>query len=277
MTLQKSQMKAAVVHEIGCEIEDKLEGARAELAQQQGALQFGKAAAKAVAALTEHVKREFAEGYFDKMVKETPTEELAAKIASEVSRRIGTCSNLLTHLTQQIPDQIAKAKGRIQEDEAIIKMLKKKADAEVEKLKAIADAVARGDLAMEDGAPVAVTSAGASLQGAHPGMTLKQQRLAEEEAEDGGASPTNGANGAAEPQLPEPDEDEDAAEGAPDEPQEPELESEGEAEGEEEDALEGDTGDLDEEPDEGEPPEDESPAEETDDEEAEEAASGSDS
>lgn len=152
MTTEKSELRAAVFHDVGTALDDRLEKALEELHQLRGAAEGIRTGAVAVTKLHGNVDAEVNEGHLD-----LAQAELAKKW---VTRAAGVLSNLALGADGRV---LAK-QGAIDALRAAVGMVKTKYDQEV----ALAHPVAP-----QPGSP----------DDRHPGPPLRVVRLAEEAAE----------------------------------------------------------------------------------------------
>jgi len=174
MGLDKSEVKLAILHNLGCKVDDMLEGVRHERFRAEGASRALVQATKAIRQLAELVDDDV-----DKERYELPT---AAKIKEYLDR----AASLVESMASNARNQQLAGSGRTEAMDQVVKYLKKEYDLEEAKKQAFEAAVE------EDEAEADVRPQERAV-GQRPGRTIKQQRLAEEEA----ASDT--------PPLPEPD------------------------------------------------------------------------
>jgi len=105
----------------------------------------------------------------------------AAKFAKKFLNRAWGC---VSSLKDSAEHKRAVAMGSAQTYARILETVEKQHQAELASLEAFNLALEKGDVVMEDGGPMYVGEDQAP-SGVHPGPTLKQRRLAEEEAADG--------------------------------------------------------------------------------------------
>lgn len=173
MSIAKSQMKMAVVSDIGNRFDDMLEAANGQRQQSIGARAAAAQIAKNTRTLLATIEQDFEKGELEKVMGEG---ELAVRrlIKTYVSRTISACDVTTEHYANI--GQIAA--GKIEAFEQAVKLLKKEHDVEQSKVSSVLAAVDSGAAAVV-GDDIMVATPGASVAGAHPGRTLKQQRLAE--------------------------------------------------------------------------------------------------
>lgn len=103
----------------------------------------------------------------------------AAKFAKTFLNRAWGC---VASLKDSAEHKRAVAMGSAQTLARIVDELEKQHQAEIARLAALRAALEQGEIVMEDGDPMYVGE-GRAPTGVHPGPTIKQRRIAEEEAE----------------------------------------------------------------------------------------------
>lgn len=160
--MDKSEMKAAVLHEVGVKSEDMCEAARLDAARHEGGISALLAAAKQIAGLAAHVDRDMDEGAFASL--EGPL-AVAGAIKKYLSRAVAVVESGM----KAEDNQRLVCEGRAQAFKLMVDNMKRLHDQEVEKSKQ-RQALADGESVV--GRPV----------GTHPGLSIKEQRLLEEAA-----------------------------------------------------------------------------------------------
>lgn len=181
MTVEKSKLKAAFAHDIGCQVDDQLEAAKKKIEQARGGRNALKSATQFVAKLMEHVDKDREEGLLD------PTKldgELA--VAALLKRYIQRCAGVVDNLATQGEIQLQQAMGEARGLEQVVQRLKAVHDQEIAKAQAVDEAVKHGTIEVEDGRPAGVDRA----VGAHPGNPAADRK-------GNGASRKNGRKRAA--------------------------------------------------------------------------------
>lgn len=159
--MDKGELKAAVVHEVGVKVDDMLESAKAESAKQTGANVALLAAAKKVAELAQHVDKDLEAGDLENL--EPP------HVAQAIKKYITRCEGVLHNLAEVAARAKLTSEGRVQMAELIVGNLKKVHDAEHAK------SMLKKQLEEES----AVAQTDVRPTGVRP-VSLKEQRLAEE-------------------------------------------------------------------------------------------------
>jgi hypothetical protein len=175
MSLEKTEARAAGIHEVGMRMDDLLEGAQQEVNRSEGAALGLLQASKAVIALNGHVDTDITEGKYDLVV------------AEHVKRYVARAAQVVETLAQKARNQQLAAMGQVQGMQTAVAVTKKMFDAEQAKGAAIASAVAI-IAASPEGEDVDLRH---RPEGVHPPRTIKEQRLAEEATSfDGGGTVT---------------------------------------------------------------------------------------
>ena len=155
--MDKGELKAAVVHDIGNKVDDMLESARADAASKLGANIALLACSKKVAELAAHVDKDLEEGRLENL--EPPA------IAQAIKKYITRACGVIDSGAEAAARARLVADGKIQMAELMVGNLKKLHDAELAKSKA------RQEVAQTEVAP---------SNGGRPPLSLKERRLAEE-------------------------------------------------------------------------------------------------
>lgn len=159
--MDKGELKAAVVHDIGNKVDDMLESARADAASKLGANIALLACSKKVAELAAHVDKDFEEGLFNEL---TEPHLIAQAIKKYITRACG----VIDSGAEAAARARLVADGKIQMAELVVGNLKKVHDAELAKS------------AARQAAEVQAEQAAIPPNGGRPALPLKERRLAEE-------------------------------------------------------------------------------------------------
>lgn len=154
MSVLKSEMKQAITHDIGVRVEDAMEVAKRELAVLEGRQAAFADGAKAVEALLGHVDKDVEAGTYDLLV------------ADHVKRYIQRGAQALINLAQQAANYRIAQTGVVRGFDTTVKLLKGIIEEEERKKQAALTAEADSKAQR----PV----------GEHPGLSVKERRLAEE-------------------------------------------------------------------------------------------------
>lgn len=176
MSLLKSELKQSVTAEVGSRVEDAVEAAQRDLTMLEGRKAAFHDAARAVELLMGAVDKDVEEGKFD-----LPTAEL-------VKRYVGRACNALQNMAMQSQNFILAQGGKIQGMSQAVTLLKAIVDDERKKMEALKASIAAGMMNAE-GESVSNLPSRERPAGAHPAMSLKEQRLAEEASEQVVAAP----------------------------------------------------------------------------------------
>lgn len=169
MNIEKAQAKMGTAHDIGCRLDDTREAYLKEVSQWEGSNAAALQIAKGIEELAKHVDKDMDEGLYD------------LTTASVIKKYLTRAATVAQAVGAQASQQTLMAKGRVQAAEAGITLVRKIHDEEAAKVKAFQQAVASGQVRIEeDGSTVAAP--GVHVPGVRPGMSIKEQRLAEERA-----------------------------------------------------------------------------------------------
>lgn len=161
MSVEKSELRAAGMHEVGMRMDDLLEAAKKESIRCEGAVLALLQATKAVADLNAHVDRDLDEGLYD------------LPIATLIKKYLGRAVQATQNLGLNAANTRMTSAGAVQAYETAVTVTKKMYDGEMLKKAVVAAA---------EVAPITdIRSRGA---GVHPAPTIKKQRLAEEQAKN---------------------------------------------------------------------------------------------
>jgi hypothetical protein len=182
MNLDKADVKIDVATEIGARIEDVLEGARKDVLRQEGATSAFYQAAKACEDAALHVDKDMDEGKF------------GLEVAAHIKRYVDRCANATRNLAKQSEALHLIAMGKSTSFEMSVKLVEKFRTEEQAKVTALREALANGSLKPAPEGLVkqngnGVHTNGLSSLGIRPGMTIKEQRLAEAAAAEAVAAP----------------------------------------------------------------------------------------
>lgn len=155
MNIDKAQIKAGAVHEVGVRLDDALESARAEVHRADGASAVLDRAAEACLQVMKFVDRDLDEGRIADL-------ETAALVKKWVEKCVSTVRD---HRAQAMVAK-AQAQGKVAAMETAVAIAKKFVDDERRKIENFQAAVASGALTAEDVG--------------RPPPSIKAQRLAEE-------------------------------------------------------------------------------------------------
>jgi len=174
-SLEKSQVKVATIHEVGCSVDDLLEGANHRQHQAKGAAHALRAHAKNIQALITAADNDLEQGI--------PDDETLEHVKKWLLRAYHATTNFADHwsnLEQQAIGEINALKRAVE----VVSKLHKVEDL---KLQRIVQGLQEDDLAEEDDE---ISQTGAATPrgrpvGVRPGKTIKEIRQAEEVAAKG--------------------------------------------------------------------------------------------
>jgi len=169
VNLDKSDVKVGAANEIGCRLDDMLEAQTKDLYRHEGMVTAFRTGATAVENLEKFIDAEMDEG------------KIELETAAHIKRWVGRTRHALTNLSMQADNNRIMQTGKISAMEAAVAATKKFKEEEMARASTLRVALqakqAAGDHVVAD-------------EVGRPGMTIKEQRLAEEAAE----APKNGAS-----------------------------------------------------------------------------------
>lgn len=172
----KSEMKKALFHGAGCDADDWLEGARQNRWGFDGAKQALKKAAKDVQGLVEGVKKDLEDGKLDGK----DGSEVADYAILQVTRAVDSLINSVRHFD----NCHRSAQGEMAAFEFVVGHFKKMYDKEDSNIRAIQNAIASGEIIVEDDGELVHKGNGRSrTPGVRPAGGIAAQRRAEDAAE----------------------------------------------------------------------------------------------
>lgn len=174
MSLSKSQMKLAVVNDIGNRFDDLLESATGQQQQCLGAKAAAGQIASNVKKLIGIVEQDFEKGDIETAIKDGDLAVLKL-IKTYLSRAISACEATTDHFENLRQISV----GKVEAYQQSVKLLKKMHDNEQTKIDQVIAAIETGS-AQVDGPDVVLMDNSVRPTGVRPVGTLKQQRLAEE-------------------------------------------------------------------------------------------------
>ena len=187
MTLTKSQIKIAVMNDVGNRLDDMRESAMGQQQQSVGAKAAAARISTSIKKLIDIVQQDFDNGEIGKAIADGELQILKL-IKTYVSRAANACEASSDYF-----ESLAKnAAGKVEAMEQAVKMVQKIRDVEQKKMDAILAAVDSG-AAQVDGGDVMMIDQSQMRRpvGAKPGKTIKQQRLeaAAQQATKGNGGP----------------------------------------------------------------------------------------
>ncbi len=163
MSIEKSEVKVAAAHEIGCRLDDALEATTKDLYRLEGAVTALKQAVQIVESIGKVVDKDMDDGRF------------GLEEATHIKQYLHRATLMVTNLQTNAESNRVAQTGKIQAMETAVKIAKNFKDAEDAKAQTLRTALAqaRANGTSEERRPV----------GGHPGLTIKEQRLAEAAAQ----------------------------------------------------------------------------------------------
>jgi hypothetical protein len=180
MNLDKSELKIGVAHELGCRLDDNLEATQKETTRFEGANQALQQVSKAIEGLLPHVDKDIEEGKF------------GLEAAADIKRYILRAAQVATNLSKVAENNRLIYSGRIQAMEMSVKIVKKFQEDEATKVANFKKAVSEGAIVEEVSGLTPAMGGPRPVTGIRPGMSIKEQRLAEAAAE--AAAVVNGSS-----------------------------------------------------------------------------------
>lgn len=169
MNLDKSAVKIGTAHEIGCRLDDMLEESQKEVLRLEGSVAGLGKGLKAVTDLSTHLKKDLDEGKYD------------LEQVNEIQKWLDRAQQVLTNLGKHYQVLQVNQTGRTQAFEITVKTVKKFKDDEDSKQRSLLEALKTGQATQDSITGSTEMAPGAPrVPGAHPGASLKQQRLSEE-------------------------------------------------------------------------------------------------
>lgn len=165
----KSEVKIGAVHEIGCRLDDNLESITKDLYRAEGTASVWSQVLSTVESLNRNVDKEIDDGKID------------LETATNVRRYLSQLLNIASASTKQAEQNKAATSGKVQALQMAIQITKKYKDEELAKLQVLQVAMEKGFVKQAENGEL-VKEEGPRPEGVHPGMSLKQKRLAEEKA-----------------------------------------------------------------------------------------------
>lgn len=163
MSIEKAEIKVGTAHEIGCRLDDLLDGVNKDLYRLEGAATAFRKGAESVAALAKIVDGEIDKGEYD------------LEVATRIKRFIGRAQQMLVNLAVNADNNRITQVGKVQAMQTAVGAVKKFKDAEEAKVNSIRQAMLSSNGEAVAGEPRPV--------GVRPPLSVKNRRLAEELAQ----------------------------------------------------------------------------------------------
>jgi len=175
--MDKGELKAAVVHEIGCKTDDMLEAAKTEMSRHEGAKLALALASKQVAALGNHVDKDMDAGEFSNL--DGPLE-----VAKAIKKYLQRATGVVDSGVASAENHRLIAQGKVQAFELVVGNMQKLKEIELAKSKVHREREAQLAAAVKDGEaeadkPEAEESGKPREPGTAPKVPLKARRQAE--------------------------------------------------------------------------------------------------
>lgn len=168
MNLGKAEVKIDVANELGCRLDDMLEGAQKELYRVEGSIRAFQAMGQAIDGLMKIVDQEMDEGKFD------------LDGAAHIKRFVKRAHQMTINLTLQSENNRFMQMGRIQGAEMSVQVTKKFKDDEISKVATLQKALEENRAKSANGSHEMVADDGPRPVATRPGASIKERRLAEE-------------------------------------------------------------------------------------------------
>lgn len=170
MNIQNAEAKIGAVHEVGCRLDDSLEAATKDLYRAEGAA----SAVKQIVSLLENLMITVDKDV-SKLIDEGTLDLEQAKL---VKGFMDKARLQVANLSSNAENNKIVQSGKVQAFQQAVQVAKKFKDDEMNKLKMLADAITSGKVKKtEEG--LVHTGEGMRPEGVHPGMSIKERRLAE--------------------------------------------------------------------------------------------------
>lgn len=177
----KAETRKTIFHNLGCDADDWLEAAKKQAAGFEGAKHALRESAKNVTGIAAAVTQDMDDGKLEGLgpleVAEYAKKQLTRVVAS------------LAAQAQHFENLQLSALGEIAALDRVVKHFAKLHEAEATKITKIQEALASGEIQLEDGA-LSQSEVGARLPGVRPASGIAAQRKAEEAAAAKGATTT---------------------------------------------------------------------------------------
>ena len=170
MNVNKAEIKIFAAHELGCRLDDLLESNTKDMYRLEGGVVALRQAATALENLSSVIDKEMDEGKFDL--------DQAKEIKRYVQRAVQSVTNLVLNTDN---NRIAYG-GRMQALKLAVDVAKKFQDEESKKVAALQTAVEQNRAVKDGTSHTMVDGENNHVVAVRPGLSIKEQRLAEEAA-----------------------------------------------------------------------------------------------
>ena len=167
MNVLKSEVKIGAVHEIGCRLDDSLENITKDLYRTEGAASVWSQVLSMLESTNRNIDKEIDEG------------KLSLEVAKQIRDHLRQLINSVSTSNKIAEQNKAAVSGKVQALQMAIQITKTYKDEEMNKLHVLQAAIAKGYVKPTENGEF-VSSDGPRPDGVHPGMSLKQKRLAEQ-------------------------------------------------------------------------------------------------
>ena len=171
MNVNKAEIKIFTAHELGCRLDDLLESNTKDMYRLEGG----------VVALRRAL--EDINGLLAVVDKEMDAEKFDLEQAKEIKRYIQRAAQVITNLTLNTDNNRIAYGGRMQALGLAVEVAKKYQDEESKKVASLQAAMEQNRVVKDGDSHEMTDSDGGRPVGVRPGLSLKEQRLAEEAAE----------------------------------------------------------------------------------------------
>jgi len=171
VNVNKAEIKIFTAHELGCRLDDLLESNTKDMYRLEGG----------VVALRRAL--EDINGLLAVVDKEMDAEKFDLEQAKEIKRYIQRAAQVITNLTLNTDNNRIAYGGRIQALSLAVDVAKKYQDEESKKVASLQEAVAQNRVVKDGDSHEMTDSDGGRPVAVRPGLSIKEQRLAEEAAE----------------------------------------------------------------------------------------------
>lgn len=171
MNVNKAEIKIFTAHELGCRLDDLLESNTKDMYRLEGGVV---ALRQAVTAL---------EGLLVVVDKEMDADKFDLEQAKEIKRYVQRSIQAVTNMVLNTDNNRIAYGGRMQALGLAVEVAKKYQDEESKKIAALQEAVAQNRVVKDGDSHEMTDSDGGRPIAVRPGLSIKEQRLAEEAAE----------------------------------------------------------------------------------------------
>lgn len=178
--IEKSEMKKSIYHSAGCDADDWLEASKRTCNGFEGAKMALKKSSQDLLGIAEAVKKDLDDGNLDGMEP--------SQVADYAIMQITRCRTSLENASQHYENRQIAAQGEVTAYEKVVDRFKKLFDREDAKIQGVLEAIASGEIQLEDDGGMVKQAGNGQVTGVRPTMSIAAQRKAEaaaESAQDG--------------------------------------------------------------------------------------------